>query len=115
MKFRNVIMGGIALALATMSGLPGQVHAAGKEMTIVIKDHKFIPEMIEIPADERTKLIVDNQDKTPEEFESKDLRIEKIIPGNTKGIVRVGPLPKGEYEFVGEFHEKSAKGKIIVK
>ncbi len=115
MKFRHVVMGSIALALVSMSVLPGQARAASDEQTIVIKDHKFIPDTIEIPAEARIKLIVDNQDSTPEEFESKDLRIEKIIPGNTKGIIRIGPLPKGEYSFVGEFHEDIAKGKIIVK
>jgi hypothetical protein len=115
MKLRHMIMGSLALALVSMSVLATPAVAASNDQTIVIKDHKFVPDTIEIPADARIKLIVDNQDATPEEFESHDLRIEKIIPGNTKGIIRIGPLPKGEYSFVGEFHEDTAKGKIIVK
>jgi len=89
--------------------------AETKEFTIIIKDHKFSPEITEIPVDEKVRLIIDNQDATPEEFESHSLLREKIISGNSKGIVYVGPLKAGEYEFFGEFNEDSAQGKIIAK
>ena len=85
------------------------------EYTVVIKDHKFSPEVLEVPAGEKIKLIVDNQDTTPEEFESHDLHREKIINGNSKGTILIGPLDAGEYKFFGEFNEDSAQGKIIAK
>ena len=59
--------------------------------------------------------MIKNEDATPEEFESHALNREKIIPGNSEGVVFVGPLDTGEYPFVGEFHEDSAQGKLIVK
>lgn len=80
-----------------------------------IKDHKFSPEIIEVKAGEKFVLIVNNQDQTIEEFESHDLRIEKIIGGNKSAKFKIKALKKGEYKFVGEFHEKTAKGVIIAK
>ncbi len=90
-------------------------QAKNDEYTIIIKDHKFSPSELTIPADKKIKLIVDNQDSTPEEFESHDLKREKIIPGNKKAIINIGPLTPGEYKFFGEFNEKTAQGVIKVQ
>jgi len=94
---------------------PLAVLAQTPEFTLVIKNHRFEPAEITVPAGKRIKLIVDNQDATPEEFESKKLRVEKIIPGKTKASVMVGPLKPGTYKFEGEFHEKTAQGKLHAK
>lgn len=105
-----------ALALVAMLGLAGQAKAeAAKEYTIVIKDHRFAPDVVEIPANVKVKLIVDNQDATPEEFESHDFKREKVIQGKSKATIVVGPLEPGEYKFFGEFNEKTAQGKVVVK
>jgi plastocyanin len=92
-----------------------QAYAQEQKFLIQIKDHKFIPEKLEIPANQKFKLIVENLDKTLEEFESTDLKKEKIIGGGKKVIIVIEPLKTGEYNFFGDFHQKTAKGKIIVK
>ena len=89
--------------------------AQEKDLVITIKDHRFSPDRIEIPAGKKVKLVVENKDATPEEFESDTLKIEKVIPGNSKATIYVGPLKAGEYNFVGEFNEKTAKGVIVAK
>ncbi len=86
-----------------------------KEFLIQIKDHKFTPEIIEVEANKKFKLVVENLDKTTEEFESVDLHKEKIVTGGKKIVMMIAPLKAGEYEFVGEFHAKTARGKIIAK
>lgn len=86
-----------------------------KEYSITIKDHKFEPAVIEVPANQEFKLIVENLDKTAEEFESHDLKKEKMIGGGKKATIAINGLKAGEYKFVGEFNEKTAQGKIIVK
>lgn len=80
-----------------------------------IKEHKFIPEIIEAPANQLLKIRIENLDNSVEEFESFDLNREKIVPANGKILVIVGPLKPGEYKFFGEFHEATAQGKILVK
>ena len=103
----------LSIMFIALSMLAANAFADIKEFTVVIKDHKFIPEITEVPAGEKVKLIVDNQDPTPEEFESHSMHREKIISGNSKGVIFIGPLKAGEYEFFGEFNEDSAQGKII--
>ncbi len=68
-----------------------------------------------MPANKRVTITVANDDPTPEEFESKVLKVEKMIPGKSKGVVRIGPLKAGRYPFVGEFHEDTAKGTLIAE
>jgi hypothetical protein len=116
-KKRHVLVSGLAaLALATVvSGIGPAVADEQPERTIVIKDHHFDPAVVEIPANARVKLVIDNQDETPEEFESLELRREKIVPGNSKAIIWIDPLPAGEYGFFGEFHEETAQGTLIAK
>jgi plastocyanin len=82
---------------------------------IVIKDHKFNPETLTIPAGKKVKISVENQDPTPEEFESHELNREKVIPGNKKAVIFVGPLNPGTYSYFGEFHPETAQGKIVVQ
>ncbi|KPK12054.1 MAG: hypothetical protein AMJ68_03735 [Acidithiobacillales bacterium SG8_45] len=101
-----------ALSLILLSPL---AIAATPEYKLVISNHRFQPSEITIPANTRVKLEVVNEDKTPEEFESASLHREKIIGGLQTGIINIGPLSPGVYEFVGEFHEETAKGRIIVK
>ena len=85
-------------------------------LTIVIKDHKFTPAELKVPAGKTIVLTVDNRDATPEEFESTALKIEKIVPGGTSAKVRFGPLKAGSsYAFVGDFNDKTARGKVTVE
>ena len=104
------------LALAVLISASLGAFAAGEpEFAISIENHKFAPDRIEVPAGKKVKLVVENKDATPEEFESHSMKIEKVIPGKTKATIFVGPLKAGEYKFVGEFNEKTAKGVIVAK
>ena len=105
----------IAAALF-LSAATATAFAAGEpEFNIVIENHKFTPDRIEVPAGKKVKLIVDNKDATAEEFESHDMKVEKVIAGKKKATILVGPLKAGEYKFVGEFNEKTAKGVLVAK
>ncbi|MES2677400.1 MAG: cupredoxin domain-containing protein [Pseudomonadota bacterium] len=92
-----------------------EAFAEFKEYKIVIKDHKFSPQNLIIPANEKVKLLVENQDKTIEEFESHDLNREKIVGGGKTASIFVGPLKAGVYKYYGEFNEKTAQGTITAK
>jgi len=99
----------LALLLATAA------YAADPEFSLAIKDHRFEPSELTVPAGQKIKLIVQNQDATPEEFESKSLKREKVIAGNSSATILVGPLTPGRYPFIGEYNEKTAQGVIIAK
>lgn len=84
------------------------------EVMLIIKDHKFIPETIEVPKGHKIRLTVKNEDPTVEEFDSVDLNREKIIPGNSETHIILAPLKPGKYSFMGEFHSDTATGQLIV-
>ena len=91
------------------------VAAATPVIELEIKDHLFHPSEIVIPANTKVKLVINNLDPTPEEFESYELNREKVINGSSKAVIFIGPLPPGEYPFFGEFYPKTAQGKVLVE
>lgn len=93
--------------------LTGTIQADDNLFHLKINRHLFYPDTLVVPAGTRIKVIIENQDPTPEEFESFELNREKIIMGNTSATVFIGPLKPGTYPFFGEFNPETAQGKII--
>jgi len=85
------------------------------EFTLVLKNHVYQPSELRIPAGTKFKIILRNEDATPEEFESTDFGREKIVLPNSSIEVYVGPLKAGTYGFFGDFHQDTAKGRLIVE
>jgi plastocyanin len=104
-----------AILTLTFFAINSEAKSAAPEFKIQIKDHKFIPNTITVPADQKIKLIVENLDSTIEEFESADLNREKLVGGGKSITIMVGPLEPKKYNFFGEFHQKTAQGTLIVK
>ena len=101
--------------LLILSLCSASAFAEVKEYTLTLRNNRFVPAQLTVPANTKFKLIVVNQDKTPEEFESHELNREKIVAGNGKITVMIGPLKPGRYPFFGEFHMDTAKGALIAK
>jgi hypothetical protein len=85
------------------------------DFKLVLENHLFTPTEITIPADKKVRLLIENRDESPEEFDSHDLNREKVILGKSTAMVFIGPLKPGRYRFEGEFHSKTAQGVIIVQ
>jgi heme/copper-type cytochrome/quinol oxidase subunit 2 len=67
-----------------------------------------------VPAGQKVKLIVRNEDKSMSEFESSDFHREKVVmPGNSITLF-VGPLDAGSYEFFDDFNPDN-RGRLVVK
>lgn len=80
-----------------------------------IKNHQFSPNIITAKESQVIRLTIFNDDPTVEEFESYDLKREKIVPSNNNIIITIGPLKKGSYKFFGDFHQETAQGEIIIE
>lgn len=102
------------LFVVALAGVP-PAAASETEFAIEIKDHKFSPAEIKVPAGKPLTLIVTNSDATAEEFESHPLGVEKVIAGKAKATIRIRPLDKGTYKFIGEYHEATAKGALTAE
>jgi hypothetical protein len=94
----------------------GAISPARAEETykLSLKDHKFTPTELTVPANERFLIEVENLDPTPAEFESFDLKVEKFVVGGGKVIVRMRALKPGTYKFLDDYHPDTAQGTLIV-
>ncbi len=84
-------------------------------LQIRIKDHRFEPAELKGPAGQPITLRIINADPSPEEFESKDLRVEHLIGPHGERSFTLRPLKPGRYQFFGEFHEETAKGFLVIE
>lgn len=101
----------ILLALASFSARAEDSYS----VTITIRDHHFEPAELRVPAGKRIALTVINADPLSEEFDSSALKVEKVIAGKAQGVVHISPLKPGRYDFIGEYHAQTAKGRLIAE
>ncbi len=87
----------------------------GATVKVALKDHHFVPAEPTAPANEPITIEVTNQDTTPSEFESKTLRVEKVVAGGGKITIQVRALTPGRYRFFDDYHEDTTEGFLIVK
>jgi hypothetical protein len=108
----GLFVGGLSLlSLASLSA------EAKDPMTyeITLKDQTFTPAELKVPAGEPFIIKVKNENDAPAEFESKDMKFEKIVAGHSAIIVKVKALPGGTFEFFDEYHEDTARGTVVSK
>ncbi|MFX4228661.1 MAG: cupredoxin domain-containing protein [Porticoccaceae bacterium] len=106
----------LLLLLILVAGVTlNPARAETPEFTLRIRDHLFYPSELTIPANLKVRLLIINEDPTPEEFESYELNREKVILGGRRTVIFVGPLKPGEYSFFGEFNMSTAQGKLIAE
>jgi hypothetical protein len=110
---RTIRLGCLAISACLLPAL--HAAAADDDFKLVIQDHRFQPAELVVPAGKKVKLVVENRDSTPEEFESHALNREKVIAGRSTATIFIGPLRAGHYPFVGEYNEATAKGVIVAQ
>ena len=112
---RAVSAVGLALIATIGMGMPLAVAADSARVSVTLKDHRFSPAEPTAPAGKPITIDVSNLDPTPSEFESKTLRVEKVVPGGGKIAVQIRPLGPGRYRFFDDYHEDTTEGFLIVK
>ena len=112
---RSLLCVATAFGITAIVAAPLGRAADEKGFTLTIKDHRFSPETLMVPAGEVFALTVINADTTAEEFESTDFHVEKVIGGGKQMTFHIGPLTAGSYGFFGERHMNSALGNLFVE
>ncbi|HUN49863.1 MAG TPA: cupredoxin domain-containing protein [Candidatus Sulfotelmatobacter sp.] len=105
---------GAAILLTLLAAAPARADEP-TAISVTIKDHRFAPAEIHVPAGKPTVLTIKNEDATPEEFDSSALKVEKVIGGGAHGTLRLRPLGPGRYPFMGEYHSDTAKGVVVAE
>jgi len=102
-----------SLVLSTLLSVSIAAHA--EDYVLTLKSNQFSPKVLTIPAGQKIKITVKNQDPTPAEFESSDMNREKIVGANSEIIVYIGPLDAGSYGYFDDFHRDTTMGTIVAK
>jgi plastocyanin len=103
----------LALAITMIVALAGTASAdAPAGITLTLKNHRFTPATFAVPAGQKVRITLINQDPATEEFDSHDLRLEEVVTPMGRITFDIGPLQAGQYSFMGEFHAETAQGKV---
>jgi heme/copper-type cytochrome/quinol oxidase subunit 2 len=81
---------------------------------LTLKDGVMSPRRLEVPANRPVKIVLVNSGRSPAEFESLQLRKEKVLAPGVTSFVVFQTLSPGEYKFFDDFHP-SATGVIVAK
>lgn len=93
----------------------GMAHADLPTYTVVAKDGRLTPATLAVPAGVRFKIVIKNESREPIEFESLQLRKEKVLAPGAQSFVVIAPLKPGKYDFFDEFHPDTSKGRIVAR
>jgi plastocyanin len=101
------------MSLVALTALAGAASAGEPPaVTLILKNHRFVPATFTVPAGQKVRVTLVNQDMATEEFDSHDLRLEEVVTPMGRISFDVGPLQPGQYNFMGEFHAETAQGKV---
>lgn len=110
----RVLLAALTTAAACLAPAPAPA-ADLPTFTLTIRDGRFLPETVEVPANTKFRLQIKNEGPGAEEFESVELRKEKVLAPGASSFLIFMPLKPGSYKFFGEFHPQTAQGRILAK
>ncbi len=105
-------------ALAVLFGLGASPVAAAEEeptFRIEFKDGAVTPDRVEVPANKRFRLELANIGLSPVEFESVELKKEKVVAPGATTVLVIRTLDPGEYSFFDDFHPGGLSAKLVAK
>jgi cupredoxin-like protein len=117
MRLLHIVALSAAVAAAASMLMPPQAKCADTAGVLAIKAEAghFNPPQLEVTANQPFKVRVTSAEKAPIEFESFELRRERVVkPGETI-TVNMPALGPGTYKFFDDFHHDTPEGAIVVK
>lgn len=82
---------------------------------VTLKDHRFAPDVIRVPAGQKVRIEVTNRDGTADDFDSDALHVDRDLKPHEKASFVIGPLKPGHYAFKGELHAETAHGEVVAE
>ncbi|MEB9507558.1 cupredoxin domain-containing protein [Bacillus anthracis] len=93
-----------------------QPIASAKVIEVELNDDYFNPNVITIPMNESTTLLLKNKGKSEHTFTIKKLGIDVVVESGKEKNITVKPKSAGTYELICRYHLlKGMEGKVIVK
>ena len=104
----------IAAVLAAVMLVAGAAAAADVQIPLTIEKNQFQPSEVKVKANTPFVLVITNKNPKAAEFESKDLRVEKVVPAGKTVNVRIRALKPGTYAFFDDFNQQTT-GRIVAE
>jgi plastocyanin domain-containing protein len=104
----------IAALLAAVLLIAGAAVAADNEVPLTIEKGQFQPSEVKVKANTPFVLVITNKNPKAAEFESKDLRVEKVVPAGKTVNVRIRALKPGSYAFFDDFNQQTT-GRVVAE
>lgn len=106
----------LGLPVAQAQQASDKAAAAALTYSISIRDGRFTPERLEVPARTRLRLELSNEGPGPLEFENPEMFVEKILSAGARSVIVLPKgLPPGEHTFIDEFNPITGELKITAK
>ena len=115
MKIKFQTAGALALASSLLLALAPVRAQDIPSFNLLIRDGRFVPTTLEVPANTKFRLLIKNEGPGAEEFESIELRKEKVLAPGASSFLIFQPLKPGTYKFFGDFHPDTAQGQLVAK
>jgi len=109
----TVLIAGLVAGLVAVAGAASAADPR-PEIALTIDKDQFQPREIKVKANTPFTLVVTNKNAKAAEFESKDLRVEKVVPAGKTVNVLIRALKPGTYAFFDDFN-KAATGRIVAE
>lgn len=110
------IMSGIAaLVLPLALAATGALAADEPTFRIEFRDGVITPLRLEVPAKTRIRLELANRGSSAAEFESVELRKEKVLAPGVESVMVIRTLDPGEYSFFDDFHPGAPPAVLVAK
>jgi len=112
-KSFNRLIACVVVALVSVVGAASAADAP-QEIPLTIEKNQFQPNEVKVKANAPFVLVITNKSARAAEFESKDLRVEKVVPAGKTLNVRIRALKPGTYSFLDDFNQQ-ATGRIVAE
>lgn len=100
-------IGGAGVACASAA------HERVVVVVVTLKDHRFSPDVITVPAGQKVRIDITNRDGSADDFDSDALHVDRDLKPHERAVFEIGPLKPGHYPFKGELHAATAHGEVV--
>lgn len=119
-KWLFQLIGSLAIIAGMITLGSFNVFASANVVTqpieVELNDDYFNPNVITIPIEETTTLLLKNKGKNEHTFTVKKLGLDVVVESGKEKSITVKPKNTGTYELICRYHLlKGMEGKVIVK
>lgn len=105
----------LAFGISLLAAMGNTSAAELPTFEVTAKDGQLLPQRLEVPAKQKIKITIKNEGPGAIEFESEELRVEKVLVEGASSFVVIHPLDPGTYHFFDEFHPQTSKLELVAQ